>query len=223
MAGQLSAKLEAGKSLEDGVAEVVRATVHESKAIIFGGDNYSDEWHQEAERSGLLNLKTTLDALETLISDKNIKLFESYGVLSEAELRSREEIWVEQYFLKINIEAETTEAMAITMVMPAASRYLATLLKTIKSGKKVGVSTKGVKEVADHMAAYIDELQRALGKLIDANKDLGGESVHEKAHHMLHNVIPAMNKVRHATDRLERITAGDLWPLPTYRDILFVK
>ena len=223
MAGQLSAKLEAGKSLEDGVAEVVRATVHESKAIIFGGDNYSDEWHQEAERRGLQNLKTTLDALETLISDKNIKLFESYGVLSEAELRSREEIWVEQYFLKINIEAETTEAMARTMVMPAASRYLATLLKTIKSGKKVGVSTKGVKEVADHMAAYIDELQRALGKLIDANKDLGGESVHEKAHHMLHNVIPAMNKVRHATDRLERITAGDLWPLPTYRDILFVK
>lgn len=97
------------------------------------------------------------------------------------------------------------------------------LLKTIVAGKKAGISTKGVKEVADHMAAYIDELQSALGKLIDSNKDLGGDTAHQKAHHMLHNVIPAMNKVRHATDRLERITAGDLWPLPTYRDILFVK
>ena len=223
MAGELAAKLDAGKSLEDAVAEVVRSTVHESKAIIFGGDNYSQEWHEEAGRRGLLNLKTTLDALETLISDKNIKLFEAYGVLSEAELRSREEIWVEQYFLTINIEGETTETMARTMVMPAASRYLAALSNTIRTGKKAGISTKGVKDVAEHVAAYIDELQDALGELIHVNKDLGGDTVHLKAHHMLHNVIPAMTKVRRATDRLERITAGDLWPLPTYRDILFVK
>ena len=107
--------------------------------------------------------------------------------------------------------------------MPAATRYLSTLVKTMKRGDKVGVSTSGVKEVADHMAAYVNELQEALSVLINANKDLGGDTVHEKAHHMLNNVIPAMNKVRHATDRLERITAGDLWPLPTYRDMLFVK
>lgn len=223
MGNELAARLKKGENLEKAVAAVVRSTVHDSKAIIFGGDNYSEEWHAEAEKRGLLNLKTTLDALETFISEKNIKLFETYGVLSEAELRSREEIWVEQYFLKINIEAETTESMARTMVMPAATRYLGTLNKTLVSGKKAGISTKGVKEVATHMAAYIDELQVALGKLIDVNKDLGGSTVHQKAHHMYHNVIPAMIKVRHATDRLERITAGDLWQLPTYRDILFVK
>ena len=223
MGGQLSAKLDAGELLETAVLDVVRDTVHESKAIIFGGDNYSEEWQEEASRRGLLNLRTTLDALETFISPKNIQLFETYGVLTEAELRSREEIWVEQYFLTINIEAETTESMARTMVMPAASRYLGMLTKTMLNGQKVGISTKGVKDVADHMSAYIDELQEALGILIRANKNLGGESVHEKAHHMLHNVIPAMNNVRHVTDRLERITAGDLWPLPKYRDILFVK
>lgn len=223
MGGQLAAKLAAGEPLETAAIDVVRDAIHESKAVIFGGDNYSKEWHDEAERRGLLNLRTTLDALETFVSEKNIQLFESYGVLSEAEVRSREEIWVEQYFLTNNIEAETTESMARTMIMPAASRYLGMLLKTIVAGKKAGISTKGVKEVADHMAAYIDELQSALGKLIDSNKDLGGDTAHQKAHHMLHNVIPAMNKVRHATDRLERITAGDLWPLPTYRDILFVK
>jgi len=144
-------------------------------------------------------------------------------VLSEAELRSREEVWVEQYFMRINIEAETTESIARTMVMPAATRYLKDLVSTIEEGKDVGVSVKGVKEAADHVAAYIDELQDALTKLIDNNKDLGGDSVHEKAHHMLKNVIPAMNDVRHACDRLERATAADLWPLPTYRDMLFVK
>ncbi len=223
MATSLEAKMASGMDMEAAAAEVVRETVHDNKAIIFGGDNYTDEWHEEAERRGLLNLRTTVDALETLVSDKNIKLFETYGVLSEAELRSREEIWVEQYFLTINIEAETTESMARTMIMPAATRYLRTLIKTVEEGNAVGISTKGVKEVADHVAAYVDELQDALGNLIDNNKDLGGDSVHEKAHHMLNNVIPAMNKVRHATDRLERITAGDLWPLPMYRDMLFVK
>jgi len=223
MSISLDSKMTSGMEMELAAADVVRETVHSSKAIIFGGDNYSDEWHAEAERRGLLNLRTTVDALETLISEKNIKLFETYGVLSEAELRSREDIWVEQYFLQINIEAETTESMARTMIMPAATRYLRTLLKTIEKGVVTGVSTKGVKEVADHMAAYVDELQSALSDLIHTNKDLGGDSVHEKAHHMLNNVIPAMNKVRHATDRLERITAGDLWPLPIYRDMLFVK
>ena len=223
MSGRLEAALEGGASLEDAVAGVVRETINDSKAIIFGGDNYSEAWHQEAERRGLLNLRTTVDALETLISDKNIRLFESYGVLSEAELRSREEVWVEQYFTKINIEAETTESIARTMVMPAATRYLKTLVDTIDQGKEVGVSVRGVKETAVHLAAYVDELQDSLTELIDANKELGGDSVHEKAHHMLKNVIPAMGKVRHACDRLERITASDLWQLPTYRDMLFVK
>jgi glutamine synthetase len=223
MSGRLEAALSGGASLEDAVAGVVRETINDSKAIIFGGDNYSEAWHQEAERRGLLNLRNTVEALETLISEKNIRLFEAYGVLSEAELRSREEVWVEQYFTKINIEAETTESMARTMVMPAATRYLKTLVDTIDQGKEVGVSVRGVKEAAVHLAAYVDELQDSLTELIDANKALGGDTVHEKAHHMLKNVIPAMNKVRHACDRLERITAGDLWQLPTYRDMLFVK
>ncbi|MDA0378750.1 MAG: glutamine synthetase III, partial [Bacteroidetes bacterium] len=206
MSGRLEAALSGGASLEDAVAGVVRETINDSKAIIFGGDNYSEAWHKEAERRGLLNLRNTVDALETLISEKNIRLFESYGVLSEAELRSREEVWFEQYFTKINIEAETTESIARTMVMPAATRYLKTLVDTIDQGKEVGVSVRGVKETAVHLAAYVDELQDSLTELIDANKELGGDSVHQKVHHMVKNVIPSMNKVRHACDRLERIT-----------------
>lgn len=223
MGATLEAERARGTEFEVAVANVVRSAIHESKAVIFGGDNYSEEWHEEATRRGLLNLRNTVDALEKLMDDKNVELFESAGVLSRTELGSREEVFFEQYFMKVNIEAETTESMARTLVMPAATRYLKDLVTTIEEGQDVGISTKGVREVAEHLAAYIDELQDALTTLIDANKDKGGDTVYEKAHYMVDTVIPAMNAVRHAGDRLERIVANDLWPMPTYRDILFVK
>jgi glutamine synthetase len=223
MSDKLETLLSDGTSLHDAVGAVVKEVITTAKPVIFGGDNYSEDWHKEAERRGLLNLKTTVAALNRLLDDKNIRLFEKYGVLSETELRSREEVWVEQYFMRINIEAETTEAIARTMIMPAASRYLQELVATMRDGKEVGVSTKGVREVATHLAAYIDELQEALTNLIKQNKELGGDTAHTKVIHMQDNVIPAMNAVRHAADRLERIVDHAQWELPTYRDMLFVK
>lgn len=223
MATELEQLLGDGTSLEMAVGKVVRAAIKEGRNVIFGGDNYSQEWHEEAERRELLNLRTTVDALERLLDDKNIALFEKYSVLSESELRSREEVWVEQYFLRINIEGELTETLARTYVMPAATKYLRTLLDTIKDSETTGVSSKGVRTVAEHVAAYIDELQEALRILIDQNKNLGGDSVHDKAKHMIEDIIPAMDAVRHAADRLERTVDHDLWRLPTYRDMLFVK
>ncbi|MEQ9103305.1 MAG: glutamine synthetase III [Rhodothermales bacterium] len=223
MSDKLEALLSDGTSLHDAVGAVVKEVITAAKPVIFGGDNYSEDWHKEAERRGLLNLKTTVSALNRLLDDKNIRLFEKYGVLSETELRSREEVWVEQYFMRINIEAETTEAIARTMIMPAASRYLRELVGTMRDGQKTGISTKGVREVATHLAAYIDELQDALTNLIQQNKELGGDTAHTKVIHMQDNVIPAMNAVRHAADRLERIVDHALWQLPTYRDMLFVK
>lgn len=223
LSAALKAKLDGGATLEKAVGDVVRESLKTSDAVIFGGDNYSDEWHQEAERRGLLNLRTTVEALHTVLSEKNIRLFEKYHVLSEAELRSREEVWVEQYFLRINIEGELTETLARTFVMPAATKYLRELVQTIEEGDDVGISTKGVREVATHVARYVDELQEALTVLITQNKELGGDTAHEKADHMLKNIVPAMAAVRHAADRLERIVDHNLWQLPTYRDMLFVK
>jgi glutamine synthetase len=223
MADHLESEIEQGIEFETAVADIVRETIHESKAVVFGGDNYSEEWHEEAARRGLLNLRNTVDALERLMDDKNVKLFEKAHVLSETELASREEVFFEQYFMKVNIEAETTESMARTLVMPAATRYLKDLVGTIEQGGEVGISTTGVRSVAEHVAAYVDELQEALTTLIDVNKAQGGETIHEKSRYMAQTVIPAMNAVRHAGDRLERIVANDLWPMPTYRDILFVK
>ncbi len=201
--------------LEAAVAEVLREVVVDAKPIIFGGDNYTDEWHAEAEARGLLNLRTTLDALDTLTDEKNVHLLEKYDVLNERELESRHEIMVEQYFLTINIEAETTEAIARTMVLPAAVRYLGELAAAVEY-------SSGVRKTATAVGAMIDTLETAIEALITQNKHRE-DTLEDNAQHMRNNVIPAMEAVRHAADDLERAVPHDLWPLPTYREILFVK
>ena len=197
--------------------------LHEARPIIFGGDNYSEEWHAEAARRGLLNLPTTLDALDHLCDEKNVALFTRYGVLTETELRSRHEIWVEQYFKKVNIEAETTETIARTMVMPAAAAYLKDLTQALSAATALGLPAAGLQQTAEELGEAIDALRAAIEKLSVQNRDLGGDEVHEKAVHMRDHVIPAMNAVREAGDRLERLVTHDQWPMPTYREILFVK
>jgi len=223
MGDSLEASLADGLEIDDAIGVVVRGVVQESKAIIFGGDNYAEEWTEEAERRGLLNLRNTLDALHHLLDDKNIRLFEDYGVLSEAELRSREEIMIEQYFLTINIEGETTESIARRMILPAAVRYLGELVRTVESATDLGLSVEGVRETAVEISAYINGLSEALNNLIAQNKDLGGASTQEKALHMREKVIPAMSDVRYYADKLERGVDHELWPLPTYKQMLFVK
>ncbi len=223
MAAMLEAKLESGMALEKAVAEVISEVLHEARPIIFGGDNYSEEWHAEAARRGLLNLPTTLDALDHLCDEKNVALFTRYGVLTETELRSRHEIWVEQYFKKVNIEAETTETIARTMVMPAAAAYLKDLTQALSAATALGLPAAGLQQTAEELGEAIDALRAAIEKLSVQNRDLGGDEVHEKAVHMRDHVIPAMNAVREAGDRLERLVTHDQWPMPTYREILFVK
>jgi glutamine synthetase len=181
------------------------------------------DWHEEAKKRGLLNLPTTLDALERFDSEKNVNLFERYDVLNERELLSRHDIFVEQYFLTINIEAETTEAIARTMILPAAVRYLRELSSSVNEAAQLGIEARGVRETAEELNARIDTLRDAIKELITQNKELGGDDVHSKAIHMRDNVIPAMNAVRQAADRLERAVPNEYWPLPTYREILFVK
>ena len=227
MATKLEKRLKsAGKSkkaFEEAVGKVVQEAMKEAKPIVFNGDNYSEEWHREAEKRGLLNLRTTLDALERMLAEKNVKLFERFKVLSERELHSRFEIWVEQYFKTINIEGEMTETIARTMVLPAAVQYLKELTEVADNGDDVGIDVSGVVETAREVSASINELRGAINNLIVQNKELGGEEVLDKARHMQQNVIPAMTAVRHATDDLERMVPEHLWPVPTYREILFYK
>ena len=211
------------EDIEAALMAVLSPEIPKFKRIIFNGDGYSEEWHKEAERRGLLNLRTTLDALEHYCDDKNVQLFEKYGILTRREVESREEIAVDQYFKTVNIEGETTFDMASTMVMPAAVNYLNNLLAAGDRAKSLGITPVGVLTTAKEVSVLIDQLSNALQELGRQNAELGGDDVHSKAHHMRDHIIPAMAKVRTVVDRLERVIPDDQWPLPRYREMLFIK
>lgn len=223
---ELCTKLEGSvstKGLEESLAEVLRDSFKESKSVIFNGDGYSEDWQVEAKKRGLLNLKTTADALPTLTDKKNIELFEKYSVLSEREVHSRQEIFAEQYVTTLNIEVDTTEAIARTMVYPAAIRYLNELSTAVKDAKELGINHKGAESMLVTVNNALNQLSEALTGLTEAQEGLGSGTILETGMEYKETLIPAMNKVRDAVDLLERFTADDYWPLPIYREMLFVK
>lgn len=223
MNADLKKEKEAGVTLEQGLKTVLRNTLDEVKDIIFNGDGYSDDWKTEAEKRGLLNLENTMTALPTLMEEKNVRLFEEHKVLNKAELESRHEIWTEQYFITLNIEAETKANIVKTMLIPGAIRYLNELLAVNDRGKSTGLNVDGTTGLAAELNNTIGELTAALRELEVQNAELGGDTPFEKARHLHNNVLPAMSKVREITDRLETMVADDYWPLPAYREMLFVK
>jgi glutamine synthetase len=213
LAEELEDGLNGGASLEDALRPILQRAYAGNKQIVFGGDNYSPEWHQEAERRGLLNLRSTPDALPYLVADDTTTLFSNYGVLSERELQSRYEVFAEQYVTKINIEAETAASIARTMLLPAAARYLGELLAA------------QLPELASETEELIGGFVEALRGLESANlaENQPHGDVLEHARYMHDAVLPAMDAVRAAADRLEKVVADDLWPLPKYSEILFIK
>ena len=216
LSADLKSRLDAGADLHTAVGALVKATYEKHQRIIFNGDGYADAWHQEAEHTrGLLNMRTSLDAIEHLTSGKNADLFAKYSVLDARELAARQEIMYDIYFKTVNIEGETTESVAATQIMPAALAYLAEI-SGITQSKAAGA-------ISGEVAAVADELYAALGDLRTHNAAPGGEEIHEKAHHMRDHVLPAMQAVRVAADKLEKVVAAKHWPMPTYRQMLFVK
>ena len=198
--------------LEDALRPILQRSYAANKQIIFGGDNYDEEWHAEAERRGLLNLQATPDALPYLISDETVSVFENHNVLSRRELESRHEVFLEQYVTKLNIEAETQASIARTMLLPAAARHLALLLEA-----QLG-------ELAGETSDLIAEFTEAIKKLESANlAENQPAELEPHAEFMRDSVVPAMAEVRDAADRLEKVVADDLWPLPKYSEILFIK
>ncbi|WP_028064799.1 glutamine synthetase III family protein [Solirubrobacter soli] len=214
LADQLEAAIGSGGSLEAVVLDVVKDTWTANKRIVFSGDGYSEDWHKEAETRGLANLRQSPDALPWLIEPSTIEVFGKYNVLSGRELHARYEVAVEQYVTTINIEAETAASIARTMLLPAAIRWLGTL-------KEVGIE----KLVAES-AALVDEFVEAIFALEKANLDENHpEDDHglDGAKYVQGTVFAAMNDVRAVADKLERIVPDDLWPLPKYSEMLFVK
>ncbi|MDG5765826.1 glutamine synthetase III [Balneolales bacterium ANBcel1] len=208
---------------EKALGAVLKETFEEIDAILFHGDGYSEEWQVEAKKRGLLNLKSTLDAMPYLTAESTVSLFEKYNVLAEHELESRLEIYLEQYFIKLNIEAETTEDVVRTMVIPATIRYLNEILAAGDLGKSSGLDVSTTNTLAKQVNDLLAQLIAQVDKLGAANADLGGDTIPEKAAHLANVVLPEMNKTREIADKLEKVVADDYWPLPSYREMLFVK
>jgi glutamine synthetase len=205
--------ISSGRSVEEAVTEVVRAAYGSNRQIVFGGDGYSEEWHAEAEQRGLLNLRTTPDALPWIVEDQTVTVFSNYEVLNERELEARYEVFTEQYATKLNIEAETAASIARTMILPAAARHLAIL-------REAGIA--GATEEAEGLAGELWDAVQELDRVnLAENQD--DEEPMRWAVYMRDQVIPAMNRVREVADRLERVVADDLWPLPKYSEMLFIK
>jgi glutamine synthetase len=217
----LADKLEAAgasdeAALEKAILSVIKDAYSEHKRIVFGGDNYSDEWHAEAEQRGLANLRQTPDALPWLVEPATVEVFEKYEVLSERELESRYEVSLEQYTTTINIEGETAASIARTMLLPAGIEWYGALGAALDS--------TGVKRLREELGGLVDEFVESIFALEAANREHpDSDEVLEAARYVQSTVIPAMGRVREVADRLEKVVPDDLWPLPKYSEVLFIK
>ncbi len=222
MATELEGRLAKGEALGAAVAAMLKATIKKHKRIIFNGNGYSAEWQKEAGKRGLLNLKNTVDALPQIVKPEVIKAFEKYKVLTEAELHARYEISLETYNKTINIEAQLMVLMANRYILPAALECVKQVGQSVAAAKAGGVPSKEAKKHLTQLVKLVDTFKAQTDKL-DAAAAHGGGSADKHAKYMRDTVVPAMAKLRDLGDQLELMMPHEMWPLPTYREMLFVK
>jgi glutamine synthetase len=205
------------------VSKLLTKVIKEHKRIVFNGNNYSDEWQKEAGKRGLLNLKNTVDALPQLIKPEAIKLLERFKILNDREVHARYEVFLENYNKTINIEGQLMVLMANRYILPAALEYQKQIGQSVAAVKAGGAtSVQGKKllgtytKLVDRLKVQADALETAL-----AHESNGDAAKHAK--YMRDKIVPAMEKLREVGDAIELLTPHELWPLPTYREMLFVK
>ena len=198
---------------------VLRDQAIECEDVLFEGDNYDPAWHAEAEQRGLLNMRSSVEALQQLTSEKNIRLFSKYGVLSERELEARMEIALEQYEIAIDIEARTALNLARTYLLPAAVSFLRELLDTHQLGASLLGDQNGLTDTASELGNALNALRSAIEGL---EAQLDDDEHADAAEHMRDSVVPAMGALREAADALELLVPRDKWPLPSYSEMLFI-
>ena len=222
---QFADELEPAKDLKAAVTELVRRVMKEHKRIIFNGDGYSEEWVKEAERRGLLNLRTTVDALPRYLDKKNVDLFTSHKIYTEAEMEARYETILEEYVKTLHIEAVTFISMAHHKVIPAVSGYLADLAGAVSAKRAILKDLPCTAEtdllqklsvLLDEAYAHTEALQAALEVRDAADPDVLKAAAYYRDH-----VIPVMETLRTVIDKLEENVSADRWPYPTYAELMF--
>ena len=214
--------LEKADDFDLAVHDLIKKYATEHQRIVFGGNGYSDEWVAEAERRGLPNIKSMVEAIPALTTDKAINLFEKYKVFTKAELESRAEIKYENYSKAINIEARTMIDMATKQIIPAVIKYTKELAETINAVKAAGADTSVQTELLTEISALLVESKnalKALGEVTEKAAEM--EEGEEQARYYHFTVVPAMAALRAPVDKLEMIVDKEAWPMPSYGDLMF--
>ena len=221
---EIADKLEKAKNIKTAAQKILQDIAEKHRRIIFNGDNYTDEWVEDAEKRGLPNIRSTVSSLETIMDKENVAVFKKHGVLTEAELHARTEILLEAYSMSINIEAKTMLDIAKRQILPAGIEFSCSLGDAVCSVSTAGVDAGPQKELLKDVCALISILKKNIaqlekaatkaGKVVDATK---------QARLFRDEVVPAMEALRVSADKLETIVDADLWPIPTYAEMLFLK
>lgn len=217
-------ELEAADDFDTAVHNLIKRLFEEHRRIIFNGNGYTDAWVEEAARRGLPNLKCMVDSIPSLVTEKAIKLFADFGVYTKAELEARAEIEYEAYAKSVNIEAKTMIDMAGKQIIPAVIRYTTQLAGSVAAVKgacpeaDVSVQTELLLETSD----LLSEMKVALADLSEkVEKSAGIADMNARAHAYYDEVVPAMNRLRAPADKLEMMVDKELWPFPSYGDLIF--
>jgi glutamine synthetase len=221
---EISDELEKSSDTKASIQEILQRIAKEHSRIVFNGDNYTDEWVEEAKKRGLANYRSTVESLSHIMDEDNVKLFENHNVLSEAELEARTDILFEGYAMKIMIEAKTMLNMAKRQILPTAIDSTTQVANAIQAVKGAGATSVAQGKILGKTCALIDELDSGISTLEDAANKVGDiDDAAKQAEACRDSVIPAMEAVRATADELETIVDAELWPLPTYAEMLFLK
>ncbi|HET6338670.1 MAG TPA: hypothetical protein VFG30_35870, partial [Polyangiales bacterium] len=221
IASKLEAAVAAKTPLNAAIQDVIAAIMKEHGTIVFNGDGYSKEWHEEAAKRGLPNNKTTPEALSALQAPAIVAMFDKYKVLSPRELTSRYEIALEQYVKAVNVEAKLAVKIAKTQILPAAIRYQTELATNAAALKAAGVS--GDTSLLTTVTKLIGEVVSGIAGVESAHGHHAAGGLLEEAKQYCNTLLPSMLKLRESVDTLEGVVDDSVWPLPTYQEMLFIK
>ena len=221
---QFADELEQAECFELGLQELIKRNIRDHKRIIFNGNNYSQEWVEEAARRGLFNMQTTVDALPAYLAEKNVAVFDKHHIFTHTELKSRFEISLENYCKTLNMESLTMIDMVYKEILPAVSKYTNLLCNTVVARKQAGLGDikSGEEAIAKQLSDLSADAYNKLRHLEDSlQRTHSIDDIHDKAIYFKDTILPAMEALRETCDQMERITAEEYWPYPTYNKLLF--
>lgn len=221
----VDAKINAGTDTRSAIIEELKTILQQARPILFEGNNYGDEWVKEAEKRGLSNIKNTPESLDAYVSEQAFSVFVKNNIFTEAELRARLDIMLEEYIKKIQIEGRVMNELFYTYILPSAVQYLSNLANNVKTLKEAGIASgKAQNDIISEMTKHIDSAKDLVDKMTDARRSANKmEDTHEKANTYYKDVKQSFDDIRYHVDKLEMLVDDDLWKLPKYREMLFIR